>query len=40
VRCGVLTVDMAGQAMRLLTTNPVAPETFRRTLPKLDSAVT
>jgi hypothetical protein len=39
VRCGVLAVDMAGQMLRLLTTNPVAPETFRRTLPKLDNMI-
>jgi hypothetical protein len=36
VRCGILSIDMAGQAMRLLMTNPAAPETFRRTLPKLN----
>jgi hypothetical protein len=37
VRCGILTLDMAGQPMSLLTTDPTAPESFSRTLPKLNS---
>ena len=37
VRCGILTLDVSGLPVSLLTTDPSAPDTFCQTLPKLDS---
>jgi hypothetical protein len=35
VRCGILNLDLSGSPVSLLTTDPNAPETFRRNLPRL-----
>lgn len=35
VRCGILNLDVPGSTVSLLTTNPNAPEAFRRNLPTL-----
>jgi hypothetical protein len=37
VRCGILNLDVSGFPVRLLTTDPKAPESFCQTLPRMDS---
>jgi hypothetical protein len=37
VRCGILQLDVSGSPLRLLTSDPNAPESFCQTLPKPDS---
>jgi hypothetical protein len=35
VRCGILNLGLPGSSVGLITTDPNAPETFRRNLPRL-----
>jgi hypothetical protein len=37
VRCGILALNLSGMRVSLLTTDPNAPDSFCRALPKLDS---